>query len=81
MNFQESLNHLTETELDDLIQRAASQRVRVSRETELDRLRKEIFGRIASSGYSLEDIFLGPGRYPEELIRKIVARASAVNEK
>jgi hypothetical protein len=41
----------------------------------LESVRKEIFSRVAQSGYSLEEIFDGTGRFPHGLLKRIAARA------
>ena len=58
-------------ELDQLIGAAEKRRVQLSRETELDRLRKELVARIVSSGYSFEEIFGSVGRFPQGLLRRL----------
>ena len=65
-------------ELDALIQRAKIRRAHVENRTVgLESIRKEIFSRIVQSGYSLEEIFDGTGRFPQGMLKKIVARSQA----
>ena len=66
--WDEQLLQMDIPQLDELIERARRRCNTSERETELQRLRKELFGRIASSGYSLEEIFSGTGRFPAHLI-------------
>ena len=67
---------LSISEIDALIERARQLRAwRVQHEASVERVRKEIFSRIAQSGYSLEEIFDGTGRFPVHLLKRIAARA------
>ncbi len=67
----QQLSEMGLAQLDALIQDAARRRTMAERETELERLRKELIGRIVSSGYSFEEIFSGMGRFPQPLIKKL----------
>jgi len=73
-SWTKQLSEMSLTQLDELIENATRQRSLAARETELQRLRKEIIGRIVSSGYSFEEIFSGTGRFPEPLIRRLSGR-------
>ena len=69
--WKEQLSQMDLVQLDDLIQTAERLRNRAERETELQRLRKELIARIVSSGYSFEEIFAGSGRFPQHLVRQV----------
>ena len=64
------LSQMSVPQLDNLIQSIELHRKRAVRETELQRLRKELIARIISSGYSFEEIFSGSGRVPQHLLRQ-----------
>ena len=70
--WSEQLSQMSLSELDELIANATRRQRASARETELQRLRKELIGRIVSSGYSFEEIFAGTGRFPLQLVRQML---------